>query len=175
MKYTEIDGKRYTISECVNCMFMEKGDDGYGAHCNHPEKKGYIDLEHVYYTAYDKDPVRIHEDCPLRDVQDQHISMDEIIGKMFKVQKGKGTIHEIKPCPFCGSTEIEEIYYDDEGDILEEWMMEEANNDGCDYKSWQEYLDANGYVFLIGCANCHGSVSSKDSIEDAWAKWNRRV
>ena len=68
MRFTEIDGKRYTINACVNCMFMEKGDDGYGAHCNHPEKKGHIDLEHVYYTAYDKDPVRIHEDCPLREV-----------------------------------------------------------------------------------------------------------
>ena len=80
-----------------------------------------------------------------------------------------------KPCPFCGSTDIKEVYYDDEGDMLEEWMMEEANNDGCDYKSWQEYLDARGYVFCIDCMNCHGCVQTKVSIEDAWAKWNRRV
>ena len=149
MRYVEIDGEKYMIDACVNCMFMEKGDDGYGAHCNHPEKKGYIDLEHVYYTAYDKDPVRIHEDCPLREVP--------------------------KPCPFCGSTDLKEVYYDDEGDMLEEWMMEEANNDGCDYKSWQEYLDARGYVFCIDCMNCHGCIQTKVSIEDAWAKWNRRV
>ena len=92
---------------------------------------------------------KIAEDCPLREVP--------------------------KPCPFCGSTDVREIYYDDEGDILEEWMMEEANNDGCDYKSWQEYLDANGYVFMVACPNCHGSVSSGDSMNDAWTKWNRRV
>lgn len=149
MRYVEIDGEKYMIDACVNCMFMEKGDDGYGAHCNHPEKKGYIDLEHVYYTAYDKDPVRIHENCPLREVP--------------------------KPCPFCGSTDLKEVYYDDEGDMLEEWMMEEANNDGCDYKSWQEYLDARGYVFCIDCMNCHGCVQTKVSMEDAWAKWNKRV
>lgn len=101
--------------------------------------------------------------------------MDEIINKMFKVQKGKGIIHEVKPCPFCGSTDLKEVYYNDEGDILEEWMMEEANNDGCDYKSWQEYLDARGYVFCIDCMNCHGCVQTKVSIEDAWAKWNKRV
>ena len=70
MRYTEVDGKKYMIDACVNCMFMEKGDDGYGAHCNYPEKKGYIDLEHVCYTAYDEDPVRIHEDCPLREVKE---------------------------------------------------------------------------------------------------------
>ena len=92
---------------------------------------------------------KIAEDCPLREVP--------------------------KPCPFCGSTDLKEVYYDDEGDMLEEWMMEEANNDGCDYKSWQEYLDANGYGFMVACSNCHGSVSSGDSMNDAWTKWNRRV
>lgn len=92
---------------------------------------------------------KIAEDCPLREVP--------------------------KPCPFCGSTDLKEVYYDDEGDMLEEWMMEEANNDGCDYKSWQEYLDANGYGFMVACPNCHGSVSSGDSMNDAWTKWNRRV
>lgn len=102
MKYTEIDGKSYTISACVNCMFMEAGDDGYGAHCNHPAKKEYINLEYLYYTSHDENPVRIHEDCPLRDIPSSHYDLEELAKKKFKVQKGKGILHEIKPCPFCG-------------------------------------------------------------------------
>ena len=169
MKYTEIDGERYEVKDCGYCPFRDMGDDGWGAHCTHPHarKDGgtWLEIDHD----------GIADGCPLRDVKDQYHSMEEIIGKMFKVQKGKGILHEIKPCPFCGSTDIREIYYDDEGDMLEEWMMEEANNDGCDYKSWQEYLDANGYVFMVACPNCHGSVSSGDSMKDAWEKWNRRM
>ncbi len=169
MKYTEIDGERYEVKDCGYCPFRDMGDDGWGAHCTHPHarKDGgtWLEIDHD----------GIADGCPLRDVKDQYHSMEEIIGKMFKVQKDKGIIHEVKPCPFCGSTDIKETYFDDEGDILEEWMMEEANNDGCDYKSWQEYLDANGYAFLVGCEECGGSITSKDNMKDAWEKWNRRM
>ena len=68
MKYVEIDGERYMIDACVNCMFMDVGDSGYGAHCNYHMKKGYIDLEDVYYTAYDEGGVRVSERCGLREV-----------------------------------------------------------------------------------------------------------
>lgn len=118
---------------------------GWSAHCTHPYVGQGVD--HIDLTFGGIIPGR----CPLREVK------------------------EHKPCPFCGSTDLKEVYYDDEGDMLEEWMMEEANNDGCDYKSWQEYLDARGYVFCIDCMNCHGCVQTKVSIEDAWAKWNKRV
>ena len=169
MKYTEIDGVRYEIKDCGYCPFRDMGDDGWNAHCTHP----LVDQDPKVRLEIDHDGIA--EGCPLKDMLDQHISMDEIIGKMLRVQMGKGVIHEVKPCPFCGSTDLKEVYYDDEGDMLEEWMMEEANNDGCDYKSWQEYLDARGYVFCIDCMNCHGCVQTKVSIEDAWAKWNKRV
>ena len=82
---------------------------------------------------------------------------------------------DLKPCPFCGSTDLEEIYFDDEGDRLEEWMMEEANNDGCDYESWEEYLHVNGYVFCIDCTHCHGGITSIYSMDDAHVRWNRRA
>ena len=184
MRYTEIDGERYEVKDCGYCPFRDMGDDGWNAHCTHP----LVDQDPKVRLEINHDGIA--DGCPLRDA---HHDMDEIINKMLK-QKGysltqtwyksnvkvvmdaeKGILHEVRPCPFCGSTDIEEIYYDDEGDMLEEWMMEEANKDGCDYKSWQEYLDTNGYVFMVACPNCHGSVSSKDSIMDAWAKWNRRV
>lgn len=168
MRFTEIDGERYEVKDCAHCPFSVMSDAGGGEYCLHPKSgqdpRTPLDIDNGFAKS-----------CPLRDVQDQYLSMDEIINKMFKVQKGKGIIHEVKPCPFCGSTDVREIYYDDEGDILEEWMMEEANKDGCDYKSWQEYLDANGYAFLVGCEECGGSITSKDNMKDAWEKWNRRV
>lgn len=92
---------------------------------------------------------KIAEDCPLREVP--------------------------KPCPFCGSTDLKEVYYDDEGDMLEEWMMEEANKDGDDYGSWDEYIDVNAYLYYVECKDCHGNVFSKEGREDVWDKWNRRV
>ena len=145
MRFTEIDGERYEVGACRECPFRDMGDGGYAAHCTHPNAEPYMDD----MLWIDEDGISIPDGCPLREVP--------------------------KPCPFCGSTDLKEVYYDDEGDMLEEWMMEEANNDGCDYKSWQEYLDANGYVFMVACPNCHGSVSSGDSMKDAWEKWNRRV
>lgn len=147
MRYTEIDGKRYEVGACGECPFRDMGDGGYAAHCTHPNAEPYMDD----MLWIDEDGISIPDGCPLREVP------------------------EHKPCPFCGSTDLKEVYYDDEGDMLEEWMMEEVNNDGCDYKSWQEYLDARGYVFCIDCMNCHGCVQTKVSIEDAWAKWNKRV
>ena len=171
MRFTEIDGERYEIKKCEDCPFRDMGDDGWGAHCTHPHarKDGgtWLEIDHDGIT----------EGCPLRDVQEGPQLTQTWYRSNVKVVMDveKGILHEVKPCPFCGSTDLKEVYYDDEGDILEEWMMEEANNDGCDYKSWQEYLDANGYVFMVACPNCHGSVSSGDSMNDAWEKWNRRV
>ena len=139
------------------------------------------------YTEIDgqRFEVKACEECPFRDMGDggwsahcTYPGVDSIeIAYDGKIAKGcpLRVVEEHKPCPFCGSTDLKEVYYDDEGDMLEEWMMEEANNDGCDYKSWQEYLDARGYVFCIDCMNCHGCVQTKVSIEDAWAKWNRRA
>ena len=147
IRYTEIDGKRFDVRKCDECPFRDMGDAGYAAHCTYPTLER--DSENTLWI--ENDGVPIQEGCPLREVKER------------------------KPCPFCGSTDLKEVYYDDEGDMLEEWMMEEANNDGCDYKSWQEYLDARGYVFCIDCMNCHGCVQTKVSIEDAWAKWNKRV
>lgn len=170
MRYTEIDGEKYEVKECESCPFRDMGDGGWGAHCTHP--KVSQDPRTPLKIDYGGD---IAEGCPLRDVKDQYLSMEDIFKKMLRVQMGKGVIHVIRPCPFCGSTNLSEHHFNDEGEELEEWMMEEANNDGCDYKSWQEYLDTNGYVFMIGCTECHGSVTSKDNIEDAWAKWNKRV
>ena len=168
MRYTEIDGERYEVKDCGYCPFRDMGDDGWGAHCTHPHarKDGgtWLEIDHD----------GIADGCPLRDVKDQYHSMEEIIGKMLRVQMGKGVIHVIRPCPFCGSTNLSEHHFNDEGEELEKWMMEEANNDGCDYKSWQEYLDTNTYVCAGMCDDCKASMYSGENIRDAWEKWNRR-
>ena len=145
MRYTEIDGKRYEVKDCGHCPFGDMSDAGWAEYCTHP-KSGQDKR-----TPLDIGSNGFAKSCPLREVQ------------------------EHKPCPFCGSTELEEIYVDDEGERLEEWMMEEANKDGGDYGSWQEYLDTLGYAFCVNCTDCHGSVISNDSMTDAWARWNRRT
>ena len=180
MKYTEIDGKRYEIKKCEDCPFMDNGDSGYCAHCNHPAKKDYIDLEYISYTSYKNPEGMIHKDCPLRDVQDQYHSMDEIINKMLRVQKGVGVLHEVKSCPFCGSTRIRERYLDDDCEEIEEWMVEEANSyvneyGGELYNSIDEYREVNASYWQVYCPRCDVYVTSGKSIEDAWDKWNRRA
>lgn len=86
MKYTEIDGKRYEIEKCEDCPFMDNGDSGYCAHCNHPAKKDYIDLEYISYTSYKNPEGMIHEDCPLRDLHScQDVSYQP--DKPFEMQK----------------------------------------------------------------------------------------
>ena len=174
MKYTEIDGERYEVKDCGYCPFRDMGDDGWGAHCTHPHarKDGgtWLEIDHD----------GIADGCPLRDVKDQYHSMEEIIGKMFKIQKGKGILHEIKPCPFCGSTEIKERYLDDDCEEIEEWMVEEANSyvkeDGGDpYNSIDEYREVNAYYWQIYCPRCDVYMTSGLSMKDAWAKWNRRM
>ena len=96
---------------------------------------------------------KIAEDCPLREVP--------------------------KPCPFCGSTDLKEVYYDDEGDMLEEWMMEEANEESESegregYESWQEFVDVNALYYHIHCNIC-GAIMTSQCEKDAWAKWDRRA
>ena len=85
-----------------------------------------------------------------------------------------------RPCPFCGSTDIREIYFDDEGNELEEWMMTDANRE-CEsegrpgFESWEEFVEASAYHFIVACGGCNAQVISEMNIKDAWTKWNRRV
>ena len=145
MRYTEIDGKRYEVKSCEECPFRDMGDDGWSAHCTYPGVSQ--GREHIE-IAYDG---KIAKGCPLREVKER------------------------KPCPFCGSTNLKELYSNDEGEPLEEWMMEEANKDGDDYGSWDEYIDVNAYLYYVECKDCHGNVFSKDGRKDVWDKWDRRA
>lgn len=92
----------------------------------------------------------------------------------------EGETPDLKPCPFCGSTDIEERYLDDDCDEIEEWMMEEANSyveeDGGEpYNSIDEYREDNAYYWQVYCPRCDVYVTSGLSMKDAWAKWNRRA
>ena len=145
MRFTEIDGVRYEIKACEECPFRDMGDDGWSAHCTYPGVSQGRDHIEIAYDG------KIAKGCPLREVKER------------------------KPCPFCGSTNLNELYSNDEGDMLEKWMMEEANKDGGDYGSWDEFLDVNAYLYYVECKDCHGNVFSKDSRENAWDKWNRRA
>ena len=171
MRYTEIDGQRYEVKDCGSCPYRDMGDGGWGAHCTHP--KASQDPRTPLEIKYDG----IAEGCPLRDVQEGPQLTQTWYRSNVKVVMDveKGILHEVKPCPFCGSTDVREIYYDDEGEPLEEWMMEEANKDGGDYGSWDEYIDVNAYLYYVECKDCHGNVFSKDGREDAWDKWDRRA
>ena len=145
MRYTEIDGKRYEVKACEECPFRDMGDDGWSAHCTYPGVSQGRDHIEIAYDG------KIAKGCPLR------------------------VVEEHKPCPFCGSTNLNELYSNDEGEPLEEWMMEEANKDGDDYGSWDEYIDVNAYLYYVECKDCHGNVFSKEGREDVWNKWNRRA
>lgn len=152
MKYTEIDGKRYEVRACNECPFRDMGDSGYCAHCTHPEAEPKVDDE----LWIEDDGISIQEGCPLREVP------------------------EHKPCPFCGSTGIEERYLDDDCEEIEEWMVEEANSyveeDGGEpYNSIDEYREVNAYYWQIYCPRCDVYMTSVLSMKDAWEKWNRRA
>ena len=87
---------------------------------------------------------------------------------------------ELKPCPFCGSPDPSITYLDDQGDVLDLWMMDAANkeseSEGCEgYASWDEFIDANAHMFIIDCDECSGCIRSHISMEDALAKWNKRA
>lgn len=77
-RITNIDGKEYTIDGCCDCPFYDNGDNGYGDHCQYPEKPSEHPAE-LCLTPPD--------DCPLRKSQE----------KSNKVNL------TLKPCPFCGS------------------------------------------------------------------------
>lgn len=145
MRFTEIDGQKYEVKACEECPFRDMGDDGWSAHCTYP---GVSQGKDHIEIAYDG---KIAKGCPLREVK------------------------EHKPCPFCGSTNLNELYSNDEGEPLEEWMMEKANKYGGDYGSWDEYVDVNAYLYYVECKDCHGNVFSKDGREDVWDKWDRRA
>ena len=147
MRFTEIDGKRYEVRACGECPFRDMGDDGYAAHCTYPT----MDQDPENRLWIENDGISIQKGCPLREVKER------------------------KPCPFCGSSNLNEIYSNDEGEPLEEWMMEEANKDGDDYGSWDEYVDVNAYLYYVECKDCHGNVFSKDGRKSVWDKWDRRV
>lgn len=89
-------------------------------------------------------------------------------------------VQERKPCPFCGSTNLSEHYVDEEGEDLEEWMMEEANadarSDGCAvYESWEEFLEMNTHIYMVMCDDCLASMYADGNIKNTWEKWNRRM
>lgn len=150
MRFTEIDGKRYEVKACEKCPFRDMGDGGWSAHCTHP----LVDsLTHDVAINYDG---KIAEECPLREVQ------------------------EHKPCPFCGSTSLSEVYVDDTGEELEQWMMDEANRESeseglMGFDSWDEFVHINTEHYIIRCDDCSAMVGSMKDMADTWAKWNRRV
>ena len=151
MRYTVIDGRSYEVRECAECPFRDMGDGGWGAHCTHP----LVDHGPVAPLKIDCGD-DVAEGCPLEEVQ------------------------EHKPCPFCGSTNLSEHYVDDEGEDLEEWMMEEANADArsdgwAGYESWEEFLDANTHIYMVMCDDCLASMYADGNIKNTWEKWNRRV
>jgi len=37
MRFIEIDGKRYEVSECFRCPCMAVGGGGWATRCRHPE------------------------------------------------------------------------------------------------------------------------------------------
>lgn len=139
------------------------------------------------FTEIDGKRFEIKEcgECPFRDMGDggwsahcTYPGVDSIeIDYDGKIAKGcpLRVVEEHKPCPFCGSTNLNEFYSNDEGEPLEEWMMEEANKDGGDYGSWDEFLDVNAYLYYVECKDCHGNVFSKVGREDVWDKWDRRA
>lgn len=150
MKYTEIDGERYEVKDCGYCPFRDMGDDGWGAHCTHPHAR----KDGGTWLEIDHDGIA--DGCPLEEVQ------------------------EHKPCPFCGSTNLSEHYVDEEGEDLEEWMMEEANadarSDGCAvYESWEEFLEMNTHIYMVMCDDCLASMYADGNIKNTWEKWNRRA
>ena len=148
MRYTVIDGRSYEVRECAECPFRDMGDGGWGAHCTHPLASQ--DPRAPLEIAFDG---RIAEGCPLR---------------------ASGNW----PCPFCGSFRQKEVYIDDTGEILEEWMMDEVNkgmDENDQYTTLQEFYDSVAEDFSVECTICGGQIHSTISIKDAWAKWNRRV
>ena len=87
---------------------------------------------------------------------------------------------DLKPCPFCGSTNIVELSFDDEGNELEEWMMTDANRESESeglpgFRSWEEFVETCAYVHQVQCADCNAGMISKVSMDYAWEKWNRRA
>ena len=148
MRYTVIDGQSYDIEECAECPFRDMGDGGWGAHCTHPLASQ--DPWAPLEIAFDG---KIAERCPLRE-------------------------SDKWSCPFCGSFRQREVYFDDTGEILEEWMMDEVNKGrekDDQYTTLQEFCDSVAEYFSVECTICGGQIHSTISMKDAWAKWNRRA
>lgn len=63
-----------------------------------------------------------------------------------------GSNTKLKPCPFCGSTDID----------IDETDFGRADDP---------------YCYIVKCMACHASVyvDSDDTMEDAASKWNRRA
>ena len=70
MRFTEIDGRRYEVENCLDCPFCDQGDEGCGAHCNHPVAvERFVELE-LCWIYYNYKEVPYHPKCPLREVQE---------------------------------------------------------------------------------------------------------
>ena len=65
MRFIEIDGKRYDVPNCGNCLFYDGGDgDYYGESCTHPDGDGVCarwggSCENGHWNSYGPN-------CPLR-------------------------------------------------------------------------------------------------------------
>lgn len=99
-----------------------------------------------------------------------------MIGEFDRVYEER----EHKPCPFCGSTSLSEVYVDDTGEELEQWMMDEANRESeseglAGFASWEEFVSINARYFHVRCDDCSATVGSMKDMADTWAKWNRRA
>ena len=123
---------------------------GWSAYCTHPGVGQGVD--HIELTYGGIIPGR----CPLREVK------------------------EHKPCPFCGSKNVEEAYADDTGEKLEPWMMDQANKESeseglSEFASWDEFVNFSASYFHVQCGDCLAGVVSMVDMEDARNKWNRRA
>ena len=59
MRFIEIDGKKYEVSECLGCPCMDVGESGIATRCRHPE--AFSDKEDYFGSE-------VPDWCPLREV-----------------------------------------------------------------------------------------------------------
>lgn len=59
MRFIEIDGKKYEVTECLGCPCMAVGEGGWGTRCRHPE--AFSDKEDYFGEE-------VPDWCPLREV-----------------------------------------------------------------------------------------------------------
>lgn len=115
-------------------------------------------------------------DCTYPGVGNIEVTPDGIIPDECPLREGPVR----NPCPFCGSTSLSEIYVDDTGEELEQWMMDEANKESeseglAGFVSWEEFVSINARYFHVRCDGCFAMVGSMKDMADTWAKWNRKV